>query len=71
MSKEGMTGMDLATQEMLRVGETLTDEQWLLPSAATGWSVKGVVAHTGCLMAFLMAAVGGAAGPDIGIEELN
>jgi uncharacterized protein (TIGR03083 family) len=71
MSKQGMTGMDLAAREMLGVGETLTDEQWHLPSGAEGWSVKDVVAHAGCLMAFLMAAVGGAAGPDMGIEELN
>jgi uncharacterized protein (TIGR03083 family) len=71
MSKQGMIGMDVAAQEMLRVGETLTDEQWHLPSGAQGWSVKDVVAHAGCLMAFLMAAVGGAAGPDMGIEELN
>jgi uncharacterized protein (TIGR03083 family) len=71
MSKQGMIGMDVAAQEMLGVGETLTDEQWHLPSGAEGWSVKDVVAHAGCLMAFLMAAVGGAAGPDMGIEELN
>ena len=71
MSKEGMIGMDLAAQEMLGVGETLTDGQWQLPSGAEGWSVKDVVAHAGCLMAFLAAAVGGAAGPDMGIEELN
>jgi hypothetical protein len=56
---------------MLGVGETLTDEQWHLPSGAEGWSVKDVVAHAGCLMAFLVAAVGGAAEPDMGIEELN
>jgi hypothetical protein len=31
MSKQGMIGMDLAAQEMLGVGETLTDEQWHLP----------------------------------------
>jgi uncharacterized protein (TIGR03083 family) len=71
MSKQGMIGMDLAAQEMLGVGGTLTDEQWHLPSGAKGWSVKDVVAHAGCLMAFLVGAVGGAAGPDMGIEELN
>jgi uncharacterized protein (TIGR03083 family) len=71
MSKAGMIGMDLAAQELLSVSETLTDEQWHLPSGAEGWSVKDVVAHAGCLMAFLVAAVGGAAAPDMGIEELN
>jgi uncharacterized protein (TIGR03083 family) len=71
MSKQGMIGMDLAAQEMLGIGETLTDEQWHLPSGAEGWSVKDIVAHAGCLMALLVAAVGGAAEPDMGIEELN
>jgi hypothetical protein len=71
MSKQGMIGMDLAAREMLDVGATLTDEQWHLPSGAEGWSVKDVVAHAGCLMALLVAAVDGAAGPDMGIEELN
>lgn len=27
MSKQGMTGMDLAAQEMLGIAETLADEQ--------------------------------------------
>jgi hypothetical protein len=71
MSKQGMVGMDLAAQEMLGVGVTLTEEQWHLPSGAERWSVKDVVGHAGCLMALLVAAVGGAAGPDMGIEELN
>jgi uncharacterized protein (TIGR03083 family) len=71
MSKQGMIGMELATQEMLGIDETLTDEQWHRPSGAEGWSVKDVVAHAGCLMAFLVAAVGGAPGPDMGIEEVN
>src|SRR5271155_4818261 len=66
-----MIGMDLAAQEMLSAAETLTDEQWQLPSGAQGWSVKDVVAHAGCLMAYLMAAVGGAAVAGIGIEELT
>ncbi len=71
MSKQGMVGMGLAAQGMLGVGVTLTEEQWQLPSGAKGWSVKDVVGHGGCLMALLVAAVGGAAGPDRGIEELN
>lgn len=71
MSKEGMAGMELAAQELLGVAEMLTDEQWHQPSGAQGWSVKDVVVHAGCLMAYLMAAVTGAAVPGMGIEELN
>jgi hypothetical protein len=71
VSKQGMIGMDLATQEMLGLSETLNDEQWDLPSGADGWSVKDVVAHSGCLMSLLVAAVGGVAAPDMGIEQIN
>lgn len=46
-------------------------EQWLEPSGAEGWSVKDVVAHAGCLMSLLVDAVGGAAAPDMGIEQIN
>jgi hypothetical protein len=52
--------------------KTLTDEQWHLQSGPQGWSVKDVVAHAGCLMALLVAAVRGEQTPgNIGIEELN
>jgi hypothetical protein len=34
MSKQGMIGMELATQEMLGIGEAITDGQWQLPSGA-------------------------------------
>jgi hypothetical protein len=71
VSTAGMIGMELVTREMPSVGETLTDEQWLEPSGAQGWSVKDVVAHAGCRMSFLVDAVGGATAPDIGIEQIN
>jgi uncharacterized protein (TIGR03083 family) len=63
--------MELATQELLSVAETLTDEQWHLPSGAQGWSVKDAVVHAGCLMEYLIAAVSGNVVPGIGIEALN
>jgi uncharacterized protein (TIGR03083 family) len=66
-----MAGMEQATQELLSVAETLTDEQWHQPSGAQGWSVKDAVVHAGCLMAYLMEAASGAAVPGIGIEALN
>jgi hypothetical protein len=43
----------------------------LEPSGAQGWSVKDVVAHAGCLLSPLVDAVGGAAAPNIGIEQIN
>ena len=46
MSKQGMIGMDLPAQEMLDVGETLTDEQWHLPSGAeTCWPIPSGPRH--------------------------
>jgi uncharacterized protein (TIGR03083 family) len=71
MSQAGMAGMQLAAQEILTVGETLDSDQWQIPSAASGWSVQDVVVHTGCLLGLLMAAVGGAAVPETGIEAFN
>jgi uncharacterized protein (TIGR03083 family) len=66
-----MVGMQLAAQDILAIGEGLDPAQWQLPSAASGWSVQDVVVHTECLLDMLMAAVGGAAVPEIGIEALN
>ena len=71
MSKAGMIGMDLAARGIVSVGETLDEEEWQLPSAASGWSVQDVVVHAGCLLGDLMAAVGGEVLPDLGIEALN
>lgn len=51
---------------------TLTDKQWRLPSAASGWPLQEVVTHAGCLIGFLMDQVGGTAEmPDIEIQKLN
>ena len=71
MSKAGMIGMDIAAREIVSFGETLDEEEWQLPSAASGWSVQDIVVHAGCLLGDLMAAVGGEVLPDVGIEALN
>ncbi|HXO56434.1 MAG TPA: maleylpyruvate isomerase N-terminal domain-containing protein [Mycobacterium sp.] len=71
MSKAGMVGMELAAREILSVCETLDEDQWRLPSAATGWSVQDVVVHEACLLGDLIAAVGGEVLPDLKIEALN
>ena len=71
MSKAGMIGMDLSAREIISAGETLDEEEWQLPSAASGWSVQDVVVHAGWLLGDLMAAVGGEVLPEMGIEALN
>lgn len=71
MSKAGMVGMELAAREILSVCETLDEDQWRLPSAASGWSVQDVVVHEACLLGDLIAAVDGEVLPDVRIEELN
>jgi uncharacterized protein (TIGR03083 family) len=71
MSHAGITGMRCAAEDILAVTDHLNDSQWHQPSAATGWSVKDVVCHVGCLLELLQAAVAGAAAPEIGIEALN
>jgi uncharacterized protein (TIGR03083 family) len=71
MSKAGMVGMELAAREILSVCDTLDEDQWRLPSAASGWSVQDVVVHEACLLLDLIAAVGGEVLPDLKIEALN
>jgi mycothiol maleylpyruvate isomerase-like protein len=71
MSQAGMVGTQLAAQDILAIGQTLDPDQWQLPSAASGWSVQDVVVHAECLLGLLMAAVGGEAVPEIGLEALN
>jgi hypothetical protein len=71
VSEEGLAGMELAANELLGIADKLSDQQWLEPSGAGGWSVKDVVCHAGCLMEFRVAAVGGAEAPPMGIERIN
>jgi uncharacterized damage-inducible protein DinB len=71
MSKAGMVGMELAARDILSVCETLDEDQWRLPRAASGWSVQDVVVHEACLLGDLIAAVGGEVLRDLKIEALN
>jgi hypothetical protein len=63
--------MRAAGTDFLSVAASLNVQQWLEPSAATGWSVQDVFIHVGSLLELLQAAVGGATPPAIGVEELN
>src|SRR5271156_547941 len=73
MSKAGLEGMQLATADIITVAKSLSADEWVLPSAAEGWSVHDVVAHAGNLLTVVMQAVAGELKtPDgMGIEELN
>jgi uncharacterized protein (TIGR03083 family) len=73
MSKSGLTGMQLATNDILEMARTFTDQEWAAPSAAQGWSVHDVVAHAGNLLGVVVDAVNGQlVTPDgMGIEALN
>src|SRR5271154_3322432 len=73
MSKAGLEGMQLATADIITVAKGLSADEWVLPSAAQGWSVHDVVAHAGNLLTVVMQAVAGELEtPDgMGIEELN
>jgi len=61
----------LRRERFSRSARTLDEDQWRLPSAATGWSVQDVVVHEACLLGDLIAAVGGEVLPDLKIEALN
>lgn len=71
MSHAGITGMRCAADDIVAVSSDLSEREWQLPSAATGWTVHDVVIHVGALLEVLQAAVRGDAMPDSGIEALN
>lgn len=49
MSDEAITGLEAEIQEVLELGRSLSDDEWALPSACDGWSVKDLYSHMGCL----------------------
>jgi len=73
MSKAGLSGLQLATADIVTVARSLTADEWKDTSAAQGWSVQDVVSHAGNLLTVVMDAVNGQlVTPDgIGIEALN
>jgi uncharacterized protein (TIGR03083 family) len=73
MSKAGLSGLQSATADIVKVARSLTAEEWEMRSAAEGWSVHDVVSHAGNLLTVVMDAVNGQlVTPDgMGIEELN
>jgi uncharacterized protein (TIGR03083 family) len=72
MSRAGLRGMQLATNEIVDVARTLSPAEWQMPSAADGWSVQDVVAHAGNLLTVLVDAVNGRLDSGgMGIEALN
>lgn len=73
MSTAGVKGMQLAAGDIVAVARSLTEGEWLTPSAADGWSVHDVVTHAGNLLSVVVDAVHGAlVVPDgMGIEALN
>ncbi|MEA2579673.1 MAG: hypothetical protein QOE83_565, partial [Actinomycetota bacterium] len=73
MSKAGLSGLQLATADIVTVARSLTADEWKIPSAAQGWSVQDVVSHAGNLLTVVMDAVNGQlVTPDgMGIEALN
>jgi len=71
MSHAGIIGMRSAGADLIDIGRGLDDAEWQTPSAATGWLVRDVISHVGCLLELLQAAVRGEEPPDSGIEAIN
>jgi uncharacterized protein (TIGR03083 family) len=63
--------MRSAGRDLVDIARNLDATEWQTPSAATGWSVRDVISHIGCLLELLQAAVRGEELPDSGIEPLN
>ena len=45
MSKEGLAAVQLGIEDALAVFETLTEDEWAMPSGCAGWRVQDVAAH--------------------------
>ena len=73
MSKAGLAGMQLATQDIINVARGLNAVEWATESAARGWTIHDVVSHAGNLIGVVLDAVNGElVTPDgMGIEALN
>jgi uncharacterized protein (TIGR03083 family) len=50
MSEQGVAGLAAERGSALEVMKSLTDEEWGLPSACDGWSIRDVVAHMGSIL---------------------
>ncbi|MFJ1699272.1 maleylpyruvate isomerase N-terminal domain-containing protein [Streptomyces sp. NPDC088252] len=71
MSPEGMAGLRATIDDVRMVLLSLGVDEWVAPSAATGWSVKDVATHMADLLSILTSAVRGAPDTGLGIERLN
>jgi uncharacterized protein (TIGR03083 family) len=70
MSREGIAGLRATLDDVLTIFRSLDDE-WNMPSAAAGWTVKDVATHMGDLLGILIAAIRGELTTGLGIEKLN
>ena len=46
MSQEGVTAVELGIEDALAVFESLSAEEWALPSGCEGWRIQDVAAHS-------------------------
>lgn len=73
MTSAGLNGLRQTIKDVEDVLSQLSNEDWLAPSAAEGWTVKDVVWHMGDLQNLLTAALKAdpAEAPPAGIEQVN
>jgi uncharacterized protein (TIGR03083 family) len=50
MSQLAVDGFRAERRAILEVAKGLTEEEWLLPSACTGWTVRDVMGHMACTL---------------------
>lgn len=49
MSEQAIRGLEPETAAIRELGRSLSAEEWALPSACWGWSVKDVFSHMSCI----------------------
>jgi uncharacterized protein (TIGR03083 family) len=50
MSQLAVDGFRAERRAILEVAKGLTDDEWLLPSACVGWTIRDVVGHMACTL---------------------
>src|SRR6185437_9430504 len=50
MSQLAVEGFRAEREAILTVAKGMTDEEWLLPSACAGWTVRDVMGHMACTL---------------------
>ena len=50
MTQQAVEGFRAERAEILTLAKCLSDDEWMLPSACPGWTVRDVMGHMACTL---------------------